>query len=485
MLSFAPFGWYPLGMLALALWYHCLQGRSGRSAFLLGWLYGFGLLGVGVAWIRISLNEFGNLPAVVANAMMLLFVAAMALYYGLAGWLIGRWQSGLRRAGQDWAGAALLLPAVWVLSEWLRSWLLTGFPWLLLGNTQVDSPLSGWAPVLGVHGLSLLAALSAGLLWLGLARRRARVGAVVVLVLVWGGGTLLRFIHWTQPAGEPFSVALVQANITPSLKWQPEALEPNLEAHLRLTREQLGRGLIVWPETAIPSFLHEVRQSLIDPLAERAREEGSEIVIGVPIMESDRSYYNGLLSIGTASDTYYKRHLVPFGEYLPLGALIEPVVDWFDVPMSSFSPGRADKPLLTVGAHQVGASICYEDVFADEVRQSLPEADYLINVSNDAWFGDSLAPAQHLEFARLRALENGRYLVRATNTGISAIIDQNGQVRGELPAFERGALVGEVQPFSGQTPFSRFGSTIAIGLAAAMLALSLWLGRGSAAVNPG
>lgn len=507
VLSFAPFGWYPLGILALALWYHCLQGRTGRGAFLLGWLYGLGLLGVGVAWIRISLNEFANLPVVVANAMMLVFVAIMALYYGLAGWLIGRWQAGLRRARKDpsltdrgeedrgeearakedratadgtrkdWIGPVLLLPAVWVLGEWLRSWVLTGFPWLLLGNTQIDSPLSGWAPVLGVHGLSLLAALSAGLVWLGVARRRARIAALVGLSLIWASGALLRSVDWTQPAGEPFSVALVQANIAPSLKWQPEALEPNLEAHLLLTREHLGRGLIVWPETAIPSFLHEVRRPLIEPLAERAREEGSEIVIGVPIMEADRRYYNGLLSIGSQEDSYYKRHLVPFGEYLPLREWVEPLVDWFEVPMSSFSPGRADKPVLAVGAHRVGASICYEDVFPDQVRQALPEVDYLINVSNDAWFGDSLAPAQHLELARLRALENGRYLVRATNTGISAIIDQKGQVRAELPAFERGALVGEVLPFSGQTPFSRFGSWLAIGLAAAMLSLGLWLAR--------
>ncbi|WPL15859.1 Apolipoprotein N-acyltransferase [Thiorhodovibrio winogradskyi] len=475
VLAFAPFGWYPLGILALVLWYQCLRGRTGRDAFVHGWLYGAGLLGVGVAWIRISLNEFGNLPAVAANGMMLLFVAAMALYYGLAGWLIGRVQPVLQRF--DWAGPMLLLPAVWVLSEWLRSWVLTGFPWLLLGNTQVDSPLAGWAPILGVHGLSLLAALSAGLLWLSVARCRARPAALIVLAVIWAGGGLLRMIDWTQPSGEPFTAVLVQANIAPSLKWQPEALEPNLEAHLAFTRQHLGVGLIVWPETAIPSFLHEVRLSLIEPLAERARAEGSEILIGVPIMEGDRRYYNGLLSIGTAEDSYYKRHLVPFGEYLPLRALIGPLVDWFDVPMSSFSPGRAEQPLLRVGPHHAGASICYEDVFPDQVRQALPAADYLVNVSNDAWFGDSLAPAQHLEFARLRALENGRYLVRATNTGISAIIDQKGRLTAVLPAFERGALVGEVRPFSGETPFSRLGSLVPISLALIMLLASLLLGR--------
>ncbi|WP_338053396.1 apolipoprotein N-acyltransferase [Rhabdochromatium marinum] len=469
VLAFAPFDWYPLGIVALVFWYHCLRGRSGRGAFLYGWLYGVGLLGFGVAWIRISLNEFAHLPAIAAHGMMLVFVTAMALYYGLAGWLIARLGSVLERAGHAWASALLVLPGVWVLSEWLRAWVLTGFPWLLLGNTQIDSPLAGWAPLLGVHGLSLLTVLTSGLLWLGWKQRSGRVAVLLALVLVWGGGGLLRGLDWTQPIGAPFTAALVQANIAPSLKWQPDALEPNLAAHLELTHAHLGVGLILWPETAIPNFLHEVRRSLIEPLAERARAEGSEIVVGVPIMESDGRYYNGLLSVGTTEDRYYKRHLVPFGEYLPLRTWIEPLLDWFQVPMSSFSAGHTGKPLLQVGAHRVGASICYEDVFPDQVRQALPEADYLINVSNDAWFGDSLAPAQHLEFARLRALENGRYLVRATNTGISAIIDQKGQVRAELPAFERGALVGTVQPFSGQTPFARFGSWLALGLALAML----------------
>lgn len=477
VLAFAPFGWYPLGILALALWFHGLHGRTGRKAFWYGWLYGAGLMGVGVSWIRISLNEFANLPAIAANGMMLVFVAAMALYYGLAGWLIARIQPVVQRVGHDWAGPVLLLPAVWVLSEWLRSWFLTGFPWLLLGNTQISSPLAGWAPILGVHGLSLLAALSAGLLWLAALRTHARSAALIGLALIWASGGLLRSIDWTQPQGAPFTAALVQANIAPSLKWQPEALEPNLEAHLELTREHLGVGLIVWPETAIPSFLHEVRGSLIDPLADRARASGSEILIGVPIMERDRRYYNGLLSIGAQEDSYYKRHLVPFGEYLPLSGLIEPLVNWFHVPMSSFSHGRARKPLLRVGEHLAGASICYEDVFPDQVRQALPEASYLINVSNDAWFGDSLAPAQHLEFARLRALENGRYLVRATNTGISAIIDQKGRVTAELPTFVRGALVGEVQPLSGQTPFSRLGSPVPISLSLIMLLATLLLGR--------
>lgn len=477
VLAFAPFGWYPLAVLGVAAWYHGLQGRSRRAALAIGWTYGIGLFGLGVFWIRVSLDEFANLPSLAANGLMAVFVVAMALYYGLAAWCLVWIEQALRRTGQAWAGPLLALPGIWVLGEWLRSWFLTGFPWLPLGNSQIDAPLAGWLPVFGVYGVSLLVALSAGLFWLILARPGLRLTATALLLAVWTSGGFLRAVDWTDPIDQPVTVALVQANIAPSLKWQPEALETNLEAHLVLTREHMGTGVIVWPETAIPSFLHEVEQPLIGPLAEHARAAGSELVIGVPIMEPNGHYYNGLLSIGTAEDRYYKRHLVPFGEYLPLGALIGPLVDWFDVPMSSFSAGRAEHAVLRVGPYPVGVSICYEDVFPDLVRDALPQAAYLLNVTNDAWFGDSLAPAQHLEFARVRAAENGRYMVRATNTGISAIIDAKGRILATLPAFERGALVGEVQPFAGETPFSRIGSLFAVTLAAAMAGSAVLIGH--------
>jgi apolipoprotein N-acyltransferase len=270
---------------------------------------------------------------------------------------------------------------------------------------------------------------------------------------------------------------VLQGNVEQAVKWNPDGLLPTLQTYLQLTRDHLDSDLIVWPETAIPEFLHSVEQPLLKPLGETARARGAEIVIGVPIMESADHYYNGLISIGSAEDRYYKRHLVPFGEYLPFKALLRPLIDWFDVPMSDFSRGHAAKPLLQVGAHRVGVSICYEDVFPDEVRQALPEASYLINVSNDAWFGDSLAPHQHLEFARLRALESGRPLVRATNTGISAIVDERGGVIGSIRSFERGAYSAEIQPRAGVTPFSRLGSGPAIAIALAMLGAALLLRR--------
>jgi apolipoprotein N-acyltransferase len=483
VLSFAPFGWFPTATISIAAFYQLLPADR-RGGFWVGWFYGLGLLGFGVFWIRISLNEFGNMPAPVANVLMLLLVAALALFYAVAGWLVAR----LRPppvGPRWWAGPLLVLPSVWVLLEWVRSWLFTGFPWLYAGNGQINplpllgAPLAGWAPVLGVHGLSLIVALCAGLVWIAVRRPgTARPVALAALLAMLLAGASLARVEWTRPADGPLSAAVVQGSVAQGVKWSPDGLLPTLEIYLELTREVLADSdVIVWPETAIPSFLHEVEAGLIEPLSQDARDAGAEVVIGVPIMEADGRYYNGLISVGSASDRYYKRHLVPFGEFLPLERLLRPLIDWFDVPMSDFSRGRAAQPLLQVGQYPVGVSICYEDVFAAEVRQALPEAAYLINVSNDAWFGDSLAPHQHLEFARLRALENGRPMVRATNTGLSAIIDHRGRVTAALPLFERAVLQESIQPRTGATPFATFGSLPSLLMAAVMLVLGVLLGR--------
>jgi apolipoprotein N-acyltransferase len=474
VLGFAPFSVFPVAVLSLALLYEFLSRSSVRDGFLIGWGFGIGLMGVGVFWIRISLNEYGNMAPWLAHLMTLLLVVSMALYYGAAGALV----SGLA-AGPRWVGPLLSFPAAWVLTEWLRGWLFTGFPWLAVGYTQIDSPLSGLAPVVGVYGVSLAVALSAGLLW-GATRwnGRARYASLAALALTWVLGGALTRVEWTEPQGAAFKASVVQANIPQSLKWDPDARVSTLRAYLELTREHWDSDLVVWPETAVPDFLHQVRNAFIEPLAQEAREEETELVIGIPVMDLEaRAYFNGLISIGSVEDTYRKRHLVPFGEFIPFRNWLGPIAHAFEVPMSDFSAGGAPRPLLRVGDHLVGASICYEDVFPTEVTEALPEAAYLINVSNDAWFGDSLAPHQHLEMARMRALENERWLVRSTNTGISAILDHRGDVVGVVPSFERGAFTAEVQPRGGATPFVRVGNWLAIGGAFAMLAAALVLGR--------
>lgn len=468
VLSFAPFSLFPVAVLTIAAFQQSLTDTSPGTAFRRGWLFGVGLFGFGVFWIRISLNEFGNMDAWVAHLLTALFIAVMALYSGATGWLIRRLDP-----GPVWAAPLILLPGSMVLLEWVRGWLFTGFPWLSLGYGQIAGPLAGYAPLMGVHGVSLIVTLSGGLLWCTIRwRDRARIGAWIALAAIWIGGAGLSAIDWTRPSGPPLRASVLQANIPQAIKWDPEARLMIAEAYLELTLEHMDSDLIVWPETALPDFLHQIRAPLIEPLAERARTEGAEIVLGLPVMDLESGrYFNGLLAIGSREDLYAKRHLVPFGEFLPFKSWLGPLVDLFEVPMSDFSPGDDRRPLLNVGAHQAGVSICYEDAFPAEVIQALPEAAYLINVSNDAWFGDSLAPPQHLEIARMRALETGRDLLRATNTGISAIIDHRGRLIDTLPSFVRGAVTAEIRPRQGATPFSRFGNAPTVWLALALLLL--------------
>lgn len=470
VLAFAPFSFQLVAIPALALFYALVSGSRPREGLLIGWGFGIGLMGFGIFWICISLNEYGNMAPWLAYLMTALLMVTAAFYYGIAGALTARLGAGVRLSGP-----LLAFPAVWVLAEWLRGRLFTGFPWLTIGYTQLETPLAGLAPITGVYGISLVLALCAGLLWY-LIRRRGwvRYAALAGLSLIWLAGAALRGIEWTEPAGKGFRATVVQANIPQSLKWDPDTYISSLRAYLELTRASWDSDLILWPETAVPDYLHQVRDSFIRPLAEEARRQGTELVIGIPVMDLEaRLAFNGLLSIGTGEDVYRKRHLVPFGEFIPFKDWLGPIARAFEVPMSDFSAGTAPRPLLRVGKHLAGVSICYEDVFPAEVVEALPEAAYLINVSNDAWFGDSPAPHQHLEMARMRALENGRWLLRSTNTGISAILDHRGKILGRVSLFERGTFSAEVQPRRGATPFVHLGNRLAIGLAFLMLAISI------------
>jgi apolipoprotein N-acyltransferase len=481
VLGFAPFALAPLAVLGPAVLFRLWLGVAPRRAFLLGWLYGVGLMGFGVFWIRVSIDQFGGVGTPLAVTIAVAFALAMALYYGLAGW------AGARLAGVA-AGPALLLvyPSIWVLAEWLRGWFLTGFPWLALGYSQIDAPLGGLAPWLGVYGVSLGVALSAGLLaYAATPAGRRRYAAAAGLAALWGVSAVAGRVEWGRPAGEPFRASVVQGNVEQELKWRPETLYPTLITYLELTEEAGDSRLVVWPETAVPAFADTVEEKLLRPLEAQSRDAGRDMLVGVPLLEGDDRYYNAMLALGTSGRAdYRKRHLVPFGEFLPLEPLLRPLLDFLTIPMSDFSAGPRDrKPLLVLAGHPAGISICYEDAFAEEVRDALPEAAFLVNASNDAWFGDSLAPHQHLEIARMRSKETGRYLLRATNTGISAVIGPTGDLVAEAPLFERAVLSERVEPRAGSTPFVRVGNAGVLALAALGLLAGL-LGRRSPRVGP-
>jgi len=464
-LAFAPFNLYPLALIAPALLFFLwIDASPGRAAWR-GWLFGLGQFGVGVNWVYISIHTFGHAPVLVTLALTVTFIAFLALYPALLGGLTLR----LFTAHNGWR-SLIVWPAGWALLEWLRGWFLSGFPWLAIGYSQIDSPLAAYAPVLGVYGVSWLLAICAGAVTL-LPNKRA----VAVLLVVVLGGLGLGRVAWTHADGDARRVALIQGNISQAVKWEPDQREPTLDLYHDLTRANANNDLIIWPETAVPIFYHQVAKKFIAGVQAEARAEGVDLLLGIPVLdlETDR-YYNTMMSLGTQQGFYRKRHLVPFGEYLPLRPVLGWLLDYLQIPMSDFSAGSIRQPLLRAAGYPVGISICYEDAFGEEVIGDLPEAAYLVNVSNDAWFGDSLAPHQHLQIARMRALETGRYMLRATNTGISAIIGPKGQVQAKSPQFQVHVLSGDMQPMAGATPYVRWGNSAVVVVLLGLIGVALW-----------
>ncbi len=455
-LAYAPFNFFPLAVLApAALFYVWLQSTP-RGAARRGLLFGIGLFGIGVSWVFVSMYGPGGVGLGLSIFLTVLMVLVLALFPALLGYLVRRY---FTRAGARWQ-LLVIFPAAWVVCEWVRGWFLTGFPWLLLGYSQIDAPLAGIAPLAGVYGVSLLVALSAGGLVMVLRAPRGAERAVyfIALTALWLGAGAFKSRPWTQPVDGPLRVTLLQGNIPQDLKWVWDLRGPTIDLYSGLTREHWDSELIVWPETALPDFFHNA-EPFLDGLAAEAREHGADLLLGVLYQDpATERYYNSMVSVGEVQNFYHKRHLVPFTEYLPMKKLLGGIIDFMQVPMSDFSAGSDPRPLPVAG-QKVGISICYEDAFGEEVIQGLPEATLLVNVSNDAWFGESIAPHQHLQIARMRALETGRPLLRATNTGISAVIDAGGRVQAIAPQFEIYALSASVQPMRGATPYVLVGNT--------------------------
>jgi len=462
--GYAPFYLYPLPILALAGLFYLWRGaNSGKQGFLFGFCYGLGLYGAGISWIYVSLHDFGGMPMLLAALSTAGLSAFMALFPATAGWLAIKF--GDKRA---WA-----MPAAWVLTEWVLNWIFTGFPWLTLGNSQVPySPLAGLAPVLGVFGVSLAAACCAALLaaWFD---GRARRPILIVLLAFWVGGSALKHIEWSEPLGAPISVSLLQGNIAQDMKWQADEIDNTLRTYLELARQHPAQ-LTVLPETAVPLLLHQVPDDYLKVLAGLAKQSGGDLLLGVPI-QANGNYYNSMISLGSApQQVYSKSHLVPFGEFIPFKSAIGWIYnDLLHIPLADLTSGNGgQKPLQVAGQH-VAVNICYEDVFGEEIIRQLPQATLLVNASNDAWYGNSLAMHQHLQMSQTRALESGRMMLRATNTGATAIIGPHGEVVAEAPHFTAIALTGQAQGYSGTTPYVRWGNWPAISLIFLVLGV-LW-----------
>lgn len=479
-LGFAPFGWSLLPpLLLMPLLFVCAKASPRDAAGYAFW-FGLGMFLTGTYWIYISVHVFGEAALWIALLLMVGLALIMAALVSITGWLISRLAYGS-------PGFLLLVaPAAWVFVEWMRGWVLSGFPWLALGYGQIDTPLAGWAPLLGVYGVSLMLAVSTtGLLVALLSKGWIRAVSVMAVVLPWIVGAVLQPLDWTEPAGEPMQATIVQAGVSQDKKWDRDQLRPIMQFYYSTTMSMPDSDIVLWPEVAIPS-LDDYVESFIAAVAREAERRGQNVLFGILELddyEGESRTYNSVLLVGSGErQAYRKRHLVPFGEYFPVPDAVRAWMKMQNLPHSDLTPGDAEQPLLVAtNGVKMATAICYEDAYGNEQLYAFPDAGLIINVSNDAWFGDSIAPHQHLEIARMRALEVERPVIRSTNTGISAFIDANGQLMQTGRQFQAEVMTAAVQPRAGSTPYAASGNRVIIGLCCLVL-VACWIrGRSGAA----
>ncbi len=480
ILGFAPLYWWPVPILALALLFHTWAGSgSALQAALSGFAFGLGYFLAGVSWVYVSMHVYGSMPAVLAALATFLFCAYLALFPAAAGWVA------LRIAREPRWRLLAAMPAAFVLFEWIRGWLFTGFPWVTLGTSQApEGLLAGFAPVVGGYGVSLAVAIAAALAaalaqsapW---SRRRHLLALALGLLLL--AGALLRLVPWTTSAGPAVDVALLQGNVPQQLKFREDVRALTLAAYRDMAFGARGR-IVVMPETALPAFLDKLPPGYLDALRRHALEARKEILIGTVErrFEGERfEYFNSVVTLGAGPmQAFRKRHLVPFGEFIPPG--FSWVLSVREIPLTEFARGAVDRELLRPLGLPSAVTVCYEDIFGEELIAQLPEAQLLLNVSNTAWFGESLASDQHLQSSQMRSIETGRWSVRATNTGVTAAISERGRVTARQPQFTTGTLVASVTPLAGTTPYVRWGNFAVLALLCAMLAAARWRGRTAA-----
>jgi len=467
--AFSPYNQFWLAYPLLVSWFLLMVGQSTGDVFKRSFWFSLGWFSHGIYWIYYSLHVHGGAPTAMAVFMVFCLAAVLALFPAVCLWLSRKYIV----LNEQWQ-LLLLLPLSVFMAEWLRGVVLTGLPWVQLGYSQIDTPLAGYAPLVGGLGITGLTLFMAGMMAYML-RYKQYLRPALVMVIISLLGTGLQQVAWTEAEGSNIRVSLIQGNIAQKDKWQPYMFAPTLDMYRNLTRQNWDSDLIIWPETAIPGYLNRV-QPFIDELSKEAEQNNSEVLLGLFIRDPEkRRYYNSVIS--TSGGEYRKRHLVPLGEYYPFRSLIGFFSRWIRIPMSDVDFGPTQQSLVSVAGQQMGISICFEDVFDRDVRQTLPEASMLVNVSNDAWFEDSSEPWQHHQKARMRALESGRYMLRSTNTGVSSIITPQGDVLAISPQFTRHVITADVQGMTGGTPYVFWGNYLLVSLALIVLGALLWKTR--------
>ncbi len=484
-LALSPLSIWPCSLIAPTILYICLQNATRARCFFRSFLFGLGMYGVGASWVFRSIFDFGFANLGLAIILTALFVCGLALVFAFPFYLYARFLSKNHRS--PWLQLTAFC-AVWVLGEWSRSWFLTGFPWLYVGYAHIDTGRAGWAPIGGVFLLSFLSVFS-GLIALQIFKlimqnslqltriKLAKCGFVIIAI--WVLGFIFNTISWTKVSEDQgLRVALVQPNIPQPYKWQPYYFPYIMQTMRDLSSDAWSQvDLMLWPENAVPLFYHEADQFLGE-MTLRANANNTALITGILYDdEKPRTWFNSVIGVGAAEGTYFKQRLVPFGEYVPMEDLLRGTLRFFDLPHSLIAAGPKGQAPLKIGEHEIAASICYEVVYPDLVAAYAKSASLLITISNDAWFGDSIGPLQHFQMSQMRALENQKYLLRATNTGVSGIVSDRGQVLARLPQFEQGTLIGEVNLKVGRTPFSLWKSWPIVLICAALLFIDLLISR--------
>lgn len=472
-LAFAPFDYAYLALIALALLFASWQQCSPKRALLRGYLFGLGAFGLGVSWVFVSIHDFGKAGVLSAGVLTSLFCGFWALFPALAAYASAKLTA---YTPDRWAGWQM--PIAWLAVEYVRSvWVLDGFPWLHSGYAQLATPLAGYVPVFGLYGVGLLVALTANAAVTAITRKAQRVALLLAIALLWLIGGVLQTVRWTHALGAPLQVSLIQGNIAQDKKWRPEFKLETLNFYKTATEAHWDSAVVVWPETAVPAYLSAVYDGFLKPLEQAAKSHHSDLIVSLPVEgDSEQIRFNAVMTLGRRSGFYKKRHLLPFGEFQPWQPLSAWVLQSLGIRMGHFTPGDAAQALLEAGGYPFVTTICYEDVFGALGLNGVPAAAYLVNVTNDGWFGDTVEPHQHIQMAQMRALETGRFLLRSANTGRTAIIAPDGHIVSQLPLFTATVLTDTITPMTGLTPYARWGD---------IPAMMAWLVLVAMVIRPG
>lgn len=475
-LAFAPFSYWPIAIFSPFLLLLLLNKQSTKAGFFIAFAWGLGQFGTGINWVHVSIDTFGGMPKIASITLMTLLVTYLAIYPALFGALLNRFfpKTNTQRL-------VIAAPIIWLITDWLRGWVMTGFPWLWLGYSQIDSPLNAYAPLSGVEAITLMLWLIAGSLALVVMTRKWGYLAIPALVFALAFG--LNQVSWVKPdPSTKTSFALIQGNIDQKMKWVPSHRWPTLMKYTDISRDNWGTDIIIWPEAAIPALESDL-PAFLHNLDTAAKANNSALITGVLSQDNMGGFYNNVLTLGQnglgpydydTAKRYSKHHLLPFGEFVPFGDLLRPIAPLFNLPMSSFQRGDFIQPNLIANGRHLVAALCYEIIFSEQVRQNVtPDTDFILTLSNDAWFGHSIGPLQHMEIARMRALELGKPLIRATNNGVTAVTDYKGRITKQVPQFQTEVLKADVTSTSGNTPYRSLGSWLlylwcVIGLAATL-----------------